>query len=57
MNRYAFYVELTSPVITIEADSKKEAEKIAEEYLHRPELQYKVMSNLYVGELWELKEE
>ncbi len=59
MTEYCFYIELTSPIITVEADSKEDAERIGEKYLKNKDgdLIYRVLSNLYIGEVWKKETE
>ena len=59
MTEYCFYLELVSPIITVDADSVEDAERIGEKYLENKDgdLVYKIMSNLYIGEIWEKEKE
>lgn len=59
MTEYCFYIELISPIITVEADSEEDAVRIGEKYLKNKDgdLMYKILSNLYIGEVWKKETE
>lgn len=59
MTKYAFYLELTPPVFTVDAETIEEATKKAEEMIVRcdADMQYKIHTNLYADEFWELEGE
>jgi hypothetical protein len=59
LNRYAFYVELIPPVFTVEAESVDEARVKAKDMIkeYKDDFHFKIWTNLYADEFWELKEE
>lgn len=59
MTKYAFYLELTPPVFIVDAGSIEEAREKAKEMIVKcdAEMQFRIHTNLYADEFWELKEE
>lgn len=59
MTKYSFYLELTPPIFTVDAESLEEAQNIADKMIAEfgDKVAYRVTSNLYAEEFWETETE